>query len=212
MTEADASSSANQLVHVVDDDPGLRDSLRELLDARGLAHELYESGDEFLANMPDELRGCVLLDYHMEGQNGIEVLDTLRQNGVETPVIMITAHGDVELAVKAMQLGAFDFIEKPWKTQSLFDALDQALTQEKNVHDQLDKQRRAKEIVASFTPREKDVFDQLIEGASNKLVARALDLSPRTVEFYRANVLEKAGAQSIAELVRLAFRAKELEG
>lgn len=206
-----AETMPDPCVYVVDDDAGMRDSLGALLEAKGYDYRLLESGEALLDVLNGTEAGCVLLDYSMAGMDGLATLRALRERGIAIPVILITAHGDVELAVKAMRAGASDFIEKPWNRAALFDTLERAIEQDRNTRELAASRRNAREIIASFTPREKDVFDQLITGASNKLVARALDLSPRTVEFYRANVLEKSGVSGVAGLVRLAFMAREIE-
>lgn len=195
-------------VIVVDDDAGVRDSLDALLSAKGYACLLYSNAEGFLkANDPED-PAIILMDYSLGTESGLDAIKSVRGQGDVRPIIMITAHGDIELAVDAMKAGATDFIEKPWDRNALFEAIDRATKQAQTAADRANGRRRALEALESFTPRERDVFDQLITGASNKLVARTLDLSPRTVEFYRANVLEKAGVASVAELVRLAFMAR----
>lgn len=204
MTEAD-------VVYIVDDDSGLRESLGELLSAKGLATKQFSSGEAFLGAIKGDETGCVLLDYHLGGCNGLEVIKALREADHSIPVVMITAHGEVQLAVDAMRAGASDFVEKPWARDTLFDAVDRAMDSCKKLQERIVARQAAMDAIVSLTPREKDVFDELIKGASNKLIARALDLSPRTVEFYRANVLEKTGANGVAGLVRLAFLAREID-
>jgi two-component system, LuxR family, response regulator FixJ len=203
-------AAEKEIVYVVDDDAGVRDSLCIMLEAKGLSCIPFPSGEAFLDGLNGHECGCVILDYFMNGMTGIATLKTLREGGNSLPVLMVTAHGDVEIAVEAMRHGATDFIEKPWEREALFDAVDRALEQNRQTRDLHAARKRAIEIVESFTPREREVFQQLITGSSNKLIARALDLSPRTVEFYRANVLQKADAQSVAELVRLGFMAREI--
>lgn len=206
-----ASDQTQPVIFVVDDDAGVRDSLCTLLKAKELNVAEFASGEALLARLNGAETGCVLLDYSMPGATGLDTLKAMRSQGHAIPVIMITAHGDVELAVEAMRSGAFDFIEKPWERDVLLGAIERALELDRDNRDRIQARHGARDVVSSFTPREKQVFQQLITGASNKLVARALDLSPRTVEFYRANVLQKADVQSVAELVRLAFLAKEIE-
>lgn len=205
------SQTDTDVVYVVDDDSGLRESLGELLSAKGFATTQFSSGEAFLETMEGDETGCVLLDYYLGGCNGLHVIKALREAGHSIPVVMITAHGEVQLAVNAMRAGASDFIEKPWARETLFDAIGRAIDSSKKLRERAAARKAAADAIASFTPREKDVFDELIKGASNKLIARALDLSPRTVEFYRANVLEKTGANGVAGLVRLAFLAREID-
>jgi two-component system response regulator FixJ len=196
---------------VVDDDAGVRDSLDALLGAKGYACELLASAEAFLDQHDAADPAIILMDYSLGSMSGMQAIQTVRANDDTRPIIMITAHGDVALAVKAMRAGATDFIEKPWDKDALFNAIERASDNARAAAELAQARRQALDAILSFTPREKDVFDQLITGASNKLVARTLDLSPRTVEFYRANVLEKAGAGSVAELVRLAFLARGAE-
>ncbi|MEL6258819.1 MAG: response regulator [Pseudomonadota bacterium] len=196
------------LIIIVDDDAGVRDSLASLLSVKGYQTRLFDTGESFLAaNEPAE-NAIILMDFSLGAMSGLDAIRKARADGDRRPIIMITAHGDVQLAVEAMRAGASDFIEKPWEKDSLFAAISRATDHAQNAADLALGRARALSAIESFTPREKDVFDQLITGASNKLVARALDLSPRTVEFYRANIFEKTDVSSVAELVRLAFMAK----
>lgn len=193
---------------IVDDDPGMRDSLEALVAAKGHASTSFETATRFLDADAAPEPSCIIMDYAIAGTNGLEALRILRERGDARPVIMITAHGEVQLAVDAMRAGASDFIEKPWDRDALFQAIERAATHARDAAELARKKQAAREAIASFTPREKQVFEHLISGASNKVVARALNLSPRTVEFYRANVLDKAGVHSVAGLVRLAYAAK----
>lgn len=196
------------LIIIVDDDSGVRDSLEALLSAKGYRMRTFKDGEGFLAanNIAEE--AIILMDYSLGGISGLDAIRRVREDGDRRPVIMITAHGDIDLAVEAMRAGASDFIEKPWEKDALFEAIERAAESAHSAAELAENRARALAAIESFTPREKDVFDQLITGASNKLVARALDISPRTVEFYRANLFEKAAVTSVAELVRLAFMAK----
>lgn len=203
-----SDSERIQKVYITDDDDGLRDSLGALFDAIDQPYTSIPSGDALLAELKGGEAGCVLLDYSMPGRDGLETLEALQAQNVGMPVILMTAHGDVRLAVAAMKAGALDFIEKPWQKDELLTLVDRAMRLDTDKRGAIEAQNHGKNIVASFTPREKQVFDELITGASNKHIARTLDISPRTVEFYRSNVLEKAGVTSIAALVRLAFIAK----
>lgn len=200
-------TTADMTVFIADDDAAMRDSLEALLTARGLAAEAFPSGDALLERMTDGVRGCVLLDYRMPGRDGLAILGEIQKLACPPPVIIITAHGDVSVAVRAMKTGAFDFIEKPWATQDLFAIIDRALAVEAERLETVTVRETARQRLAALTPRERDVMRGLIEGASNKVIARKLDLSPRTVEFHRARVLEKTGAANIADLVRLALTA-----
>jgi len=195
-------------VVVVDDDIGVRDSLEALLSAKGFDCDQFEDAESFLDRTDATDPAIILMDYSLGAVSGLEAIRRLRASGDTRPVIMITAHGDIELAVEAMRVGASDFIEKPWHKDALFEAIDRVSQRAQAAANRANARQHAGEVIASLTPRERDVFDQLITGASNKLVARALGISPRTVEFYRANVFEKTGASSVAELVRLAFMSR----
>ena len=190
---------------VVDDDAGVRDSLEALLTAKGYACELFDNVEAFLRRSDAGDPAIILMDYSMGAMSGLDAIKQLRGLGDTRPIIMVTAHGDIALAVEAMRAGASDFIEKPWDKDALFEAIDRVAERARSAASNAKSRQYALAAIESLTPREKDVFDQLITGASNKLIARALDLSPRTVEFYRANVFEKTGAANVAELVRLAF-------
>lgn len=201
------SAHGTQCVFIADDDDGIRDSLAVLFGSIDQPVRLFSSGDDLLSGLNGDESGCVLLDFTMPGRNGLETLKALKDRNVSMPVIMMTAHGDVSLAVSAMKAGALDFIEKPWAKSELFQLVDRAMRRELDERAEHDTQEKARSIISSYTPRELQVFDELVKGASNKVIARTLDLSPRTVEFYRSNVLEKSGSTSIAALVRLAYAA-----
>jgi len=196
-----------QYVYVADDDDGLRDSLGALFETIDQPVRLFPSGDALLSHLEGNEAGCILLDYSMPGRNGMETLEALTERAVTMPVIMMTAHGDVSLAVSVMKAGALDFIEKPWGKDELFALIERAMRLDLDCRAEYYARFHARERVDTLTPRELQVFDELIKGASNKVIARTLDLSPRTVEFYRSNVLEKSGCTSIAALVRLAYAA-----
>jgi len=202
------TSDPDCLIIIVDDDVGVRDSLAALLEAKGYQTRLYKDAESFLNENDSAEQAVILIDYSMGDMTGLDAIRQTRAEGDRRPIIMITAHGDIELAVEAMRAGASDFIEKPWEKDALFEAIERVSEHARSAAELAEGRTRALAAIKSFTPREKDVFYQLITGASNKLVARALDLSPRTVEFYRANVFEKAGVSSVAELVRLAFMSK----
>lgn len=202
-----SATDADPIIFVADDDAGIRDSLGVLFDAASLAYEMFPTGDDLLRRMTGQEVGCILLDYYMPDCNGLETLKAVRASKIGLPVIMITAHGEVDLAVQAMKAGAADFIEKPWETDQLLGVIKRAVALDRSKRDSLKGRRQASAIIESFTPREKEVFDELITGAPNKVIARSLDISPRTVEFYRSKVFKKSGSTSVAELVRLAFVA-----
>jgi two-component system response regulator FixJ len=184
-------------VYVIDDDDAMRDSLDFLLGSAGFHVSLFESALNFLDALPTIDFGCVVSDVRMPGIDGIELLKRLKAAGSLFPVVIMTGHGDVPLAVEAMKLGAMDFLEKPFE-----DALKQAEPGVKSEAVTIEIQSR----IASLSPRERQVMDGLIAGLSNKLIAREYDISPRTIEVYRANVMTKMQAATLSELVRLAMR------
>jgi len=193
-------------VYVIDDDEAMRESLDFLLGAADFQVTLFESAQHFLDAFPTIDFGCVVSDVRMPGIDGIELLKRLKAGGSLFPVVIMTGHGDVPLAVEAMKLGAMEFLEKPFEDDRLIGMIETALrTAEPGVKSEaatLEIQSR----IASLSPRERQVMDGLIAGLSNKLIAREYDISPRTIEVYRANVMTKMQAASLSELVRLAMR------
>ena len=193
-------------VYVIDDDEAMRDLLDFLLGAADFQVSLFESALNFLDALSTIDFGCVVSDVRMPGIDGIELLKRLKTGASQFPVVIMTGHGDVPLAVEAMKLGAKDFLEKPFEDDRLIGMIEAALRQaEPGVRSEaatLEIQSR----IASLSPRERQVMDGLIAGLSNKLIAREYDISPRTIEVYRANVMTKMQAASLSELVRLAMR------
>src|ERR1700676_2029153 len=198
-------------VYVIDDDEAMRDSLDFLLGAADFHVTLYESAHKFLDAISTVDFGCVVSDVRMPGIDGIELLKRLKASHSVFPVVIMTGHGDVPLAVEAMKLGAVDFLEKPFEDDRLIGMIDAALRQaESSARSEavmLDVAAR----VTTLSPRERQVMDGLIAGLSNKLIAKEYDISPRTIEVYRANVMTKMQAGSLSELVRLAMRAGVLK-
>jgi two-component system, LuxR family, response regulator FixJ len=198
-------------VYVIDDDEAMRDSLDFLLAAADFQVSLFESALDFLDALSTLDFGCVVSDVRMPGIDGIELLKRLKAGGSLFPVVIMTGHGDVPLAVEAMKLGAMDFLEKPFEDDRLIGMIEAALRRAepgvKNEAVTLEIQSR----IASLSPRERQVMDGLIAGLSNKLIAREYDISPRTIEVYRANVMTKMQAASLSELVRLAMRGGALK-
>jgi two-component system, LuxR family, response regulator FixJ len=198
-------------VYVIDDDDAMRDSLDFLLGAANFHVTLFESAQKFLDAISTVDFGCVVSDVRMPGIDGIELLKRLKASRNVFPVVIMTGHGDVPLAVEAMKLGAVDFLEKPFEDERIIGMIDVALREaasnaqgEAMTHDIAAR-------IASLSPRERQVMDGLIAGLSNKLIARDYDISPRTIEVYRANVMTKMQAGSLSELVRLAIRAGVLK-
>ena len=194
-------------VYVIDDDEAMRDSLNFLLDSANFKVTLFETALSFLDALPSLDFGCVVSDVRMPGLDGIELLKRMKAGNSTFPIVIMTGHGDVPLAVEAMKLGAVDFLEKPFEDDRLIGMIEAAIRQAepaaKNEAVTLDIASR----IATLSPRERQVMDGLIAGLSNKLIARDYDISPRTIEVYRANVMTKMQANSLSELVRLAMRA-----
>ena len=196
------------LVYVVDDDEAVRDSLTLLLKAVGLTGRAYGSATEFLESYDPEQHGCLVADIRMPGMSGLDLQAELNERGAPIPLVFITGHGDVPMAVDAMKSGALDFIEKPFRDQDLLDRVHQALA--------WDKERRAenlqtlaiRERLATLTPRETEVMERVVQGQANKVIAMDLNVSQRTVEIHRARVMEKMGVRSVAKLVRAVEAAK----
>lgn len=195
----------NGTVDVIDDDPAMRDSLQFLLAAAGFGVRLYDSAEAFVATLPQLAPECVVTDVKMQGLDGLELLQRIHEMGYGFPVIVMTGHGDVPLAVKAMKLGAKDFIEKPFDGEALVAVVRSALAPGGNAGHRGDDELTAR--IASLSQREAQVLKGLISGQTNKEIARAFDLSPRTVEVYRAKLMTKMQAGSISELVRMAIKA-----
>jgi two-component system response regulator FixJ len=198
-------------VYVIDDDEAMRDSLDFLLGAANFHVTLFESAHHFLDTLSSIEFGCVVSDVRMPGIDGIELLKRLKAGPTLFPVVIMTGHGDVPLAVEAMKLGAVDFLEKPFEDDRLIGMIDAAL---KKAEPSLATEAITLEIasrIAALSPRERQVMEGLIAGLSNKLIAKEYDISPRTIEVYRANVMTKMQAGSLSELVRLAMRAGVLK-
>ena len=195
-----------ELLHVIDDDAGLRDALAFLLEVNGVNARFYESGDAFLAALPVE-DGCLLTDVRMPGLTGLELVRELKDRGVDLPVIVMTGHGDVPLAVEAMKAGVVDFIEKPFSDDVLLAAVKAAFERLNNDVEPDAARLAAEGRLAQLSPRERDVLAGVVEGKLNKVIAYELEISPRTVEIYRANLMSKTGARNVADLMRIALAA-----
>ena len=194
-------------VFVVDDDDAVRDSLDALLTALGHDVELFPSGTAFLDACDTIGKGCVLLDIRMPRMDGMEVQERLHARRPDLPVIMITGHGDVSMAVRAMKSGAVDFVEKPLREEILRQSIEAALQTARESHIQQSRETAARASIGRLTPREREVLEHLVAGRANKVIAQALDCSPRTVEIHRARIMEKMAARSLPHLVRLALAA-----
>jgi two-component system, LuxR family, response regulator FixJ len=193
----------SQVVHVIDDDADVRQSLAFLLSAAGLPVRVHDSATTFLADAASAQDGCIVTDVRMPGVNGLELQRRLRAEGNTIPVIVMTGHGDVGLAVEAMKAGAVDFIEKPFDDETLLDAIRQALARHRDERERRVKAADIRGRLALLSERERQVLDGLISGKANKLIAYDLGISARTVEIYRANVMSKMQANSLSALVRM---------
>ena len=198
-------------VYVIDDDEAMRDSLEFLLNSADFEVTLFESAQAFLDRLSGLEFGCVVSDVRMPGIDGIEMLRRLQGLNCRLPVVIMTGHGDVPLAVEAMKLGAVDFLEKPFDDDLLIAMVDSGLKRAEPEARNEAATREIVERVATLSPRERQVMDGLVAGLSNKAIAREYDISPRTIEVYRANVMTKMQAGSLSELVRLAMRAGALK-
>lgn len=196
-------------IYIIDDDDALRQSVELLLDATGgYATQSFASGEAFLSAVADLPAGCMLLDINMPGIDGMEVLRRMRpDDGTRFETIFLTGRGDIGLAVEAMKAGAGDFIEKPYASATLLDAIAAAVDRLGSREQEAHAVKAAREQIEALTPRERDVLLGLIDGKANKIIAYELDISPRTVEIYRANLMDKLNVRSVAETVRIAFAA-----
>ena len=200
-----ASQQPSATVFIVDDDEAVRNSLRLLVKSVGLTASTFQSAQEFLDNYDPAQPGCLVLDVRMPGMSGLELQQHLNTRGAVIPVLFITGHGDIPMAVEAMQQGAFDFLQKPFRDQNLIDRVRRALDKDKANRAELLQRARILERRDALTPREREILDLVTSGKANKVMAADLGLSQRTVEIHRAHVMEKMGASSLAQLVRMAL-------
>ena len=191
------------VIYVVDDDDGMRRALDTLLSTVGFRTAVYSRPSEFLANFKPDAAGCLVLDIRMPDMSGLELQQHLNKSGSMLPVIFITGHGDVPMAVQAMKEGAFEFIQKPFRDQDLLDRINHALKLDAENRSSVARRTEVQHRLESLTPRERQVMDMVVDGAANKVIAIDLNLSERTVEIHRAKVMEKMGARSVAHLVKL---------
>lgn len=190
-------------IHVVDDDPAMLHSLTWLIGSLGLAVEAYPSGESFLAGAPVERPGCLVTDMRMPGMSGLELQERLARAGSPLAVIVITGHGDVPMAVRALRAGAIDFIEKPFNDQVLLERVREALEKSARTWSERRRETEIARRLARLSARERQVAERVVAGKPNKVVAAELNLSPKTVEVHRHNLMEKLGVASLAELTRL---------
>ena len=199
-------TTLTQTVFVVDDDVAVRQSLSLLIRSMGLSVESFESAQAFLSACDPERSGCLVLDIRMPGMSGLEMQEELHRRTIDLPVIFITGHGDVAMAVRAMKLGAVDFIEKPFNDQQLLDRINQALEVDRAARAARAERATLASRIELLSPREREVMDRIVAGQANKVIAIELGLSERTVEIHRAKVMTKTGARSLAELVTMVNR------
>jgi two-component system response regulator FixJ len=199
---------ADAVVHVIDDDEAGRESLAFLLETADFAVKTYESAVQFLERLPSLEAGCIVTDVRMPEMTGLELVTELNRRGSGLPVIVITGHGDVPLAVEAMRGGVIDFIEKPFNDETMLNALRVALARGADQREQIEERKIIAERLSRLSTRERQVLNGLVAGQANKVVALELGISPRTVEVYRANLMTKMRAASLSELVRMAIVAE----
>jgi two-component system, LuxR family, response regulator FixJ len=203
--KAQAPQGRSALVHVIDDDDAIRQSLAFLLKSAKIDVRTYVSAQAFLEAMPDMTSSCVITDVRMPGMSGVDLLRRLKELNIGVPVIVITGHGDVPLAVEAMKIGATDFMEKPFDDEALLASVRSALKQRDAETRRQSERSEVEARLAALSPRERDVLNGLVAGRANKQIAFDLGISPRTVEIYRANLMNKMQAGSLSELVRMAL-------
>lgn len=189
-------------VFVVDDDPAMRKSLRWLTESVGLAVETFATAEAFLRAYLPERPGCVVLDVRMPGMSGLDLQEQMNQRGYSIPIIIVTGHGEVQSAVRAMQSGAVNFIEKPFSDQELLDTIRSALDHDRDIRTRQAERETTRARHERLTPREREVLQLVIAGSANKQIAATLNISQKTVEVHRAHVMRKLEAQSVADLVR----------
>jgi len=197
------------ITYVIDDDKGVRESLRWLIESVGLPVETYESARDFLSSFKNDQPGCIVLDVRMPEMSGLELQEHLNAQQVQMPIIIITGHGDVPMAVRALKGGAMDFIEKPFNDQALLDRIQHALQKTVEASQKWAEFDQARKGLAQLTKREHEVLDRVVNGESSKRIAAELGLSTKTVEAHRAKIMQKLHVKSVAELVRVAVACTE---
>lgn len=203
------NNQAIQNVYIIDDDEAVRDAMSMLLDAENIPHTSYLDADDFLRAYHENMRGCLILDIRMPGTTGLELQQQLVTKGSKLPIIFITGHGDIPMAVQAMRLGAFDFLRKPIEENSFIEQISKALDQESNHWQANQDNAGIRQLVNSLTQREKEIFLLVTEGQANKIIASNLSISERTVEVHRSQVMKKLKAKTLAELVRIYMQVED---
>ncbi|MDN6319118.1 MAG: response regulator [Marinobacter sp.] len=199
-----------QTVYVVEDDEAVRDSLELLLKSDEKIVKTYENAAVFLKDYSEDMAGCIVLDIRMPGMDGMELQKKLNDKHSILPIIFVTGHGDVPMAVDAMKEGAVDFIQKPYREEALLEKIEAALAQDLEQRKTLDEKQEIIRRIKSLTPREHEIMDRMIEGQANKVIAIELEISQRTVEIHRSRVMHKMGTHSLAHLVRMVLSVKNL--
>ncbi len=205
------SDTSTPTVYIIEDDDAVRDSLKLVLESVGMTVADYPRADLFLADYSPDMAGCMVLDIRMPGLNGMELQRKLNAIHSTLPIIFVTGHGDVPMAVEAMQQGAVDFIQKPYREQELLDKIHQAMQLDAEHRRQLTELNAIEEQMSSLTPREAQVMDLMVEGKANKAIAFDLDISQRTVEIHRARVMDKMQSKSLAQLVRKVIAVRQAD-
>mgnify|MGYP001808290887 FL=1 len=203
-------TDTQQTVYVVEGDEAVRDSLELLLKSDGKPVKTYDNANAFLKDYSEKMAGCIVLDIRMPGMDGMELQKKLNEKHSILPIIFVTGHGDVPMAVDAMKEGAVDFIQKPYREEALLQKIEAALEQDKEQRKTLGEKQEILRRVKSLTPREHEIMDRMIAGQANKVIAIELEISQRTVEIHRSRVMHKMGTHSLAHLVRMVLSVKDL--
>lgn len=199
-------------IHIVDDDQDVRESIRLLMESVGLPVATYASAQEYLERFSPDQKGCLVLDVRMRGMSGLDLQRRLQAFAAHPPIVMISAHGDVPMAVRALQAGAVDFLEKPFNDQALLDAVHRAIQQDALRRGEASRLAEIKERIARLTPREAEVMRRVVDGERNKVIASEMNITQSTVEVHRARVMEKMEARTLSELMRMLVTLEICEG
>jgi two-component system, LuxR family, response regulator FixJ len=205
-------SAQQPTIYIVDDDEQVRDSIQLLMESVGLSVESYGSAQEYLQHFRADQRGCLVLDVRMRGMSGLELQAHLQQVSNHPPIVMISAHGDVPMAVRALQAGAIDFLEKPFNDQALLDSVHRAMQQDALRRGEATRIAEIKERIARLTPREAEVMRRVVDGQRNKVIALEMNITQSTVEAHRSRVMEKMAAKTLSELMRMLVTLEICEG
>jgi len=203
--------NTKQTVYIVDDDPDVADSMSMLLESTGLRTEQYHSAEEFLKTPIDLLVGCLILDVRMPDMSGLDLHQEIKRNNANLPVVFVTGHGDVPMAVQAMKNGALEFLQKPFRDQEFIDCVNRALKTNSEALDELNRRRSIQARIDSLTKREYEIMRLIAAGNITKVVASKLSISPRTVEIHRARTMEKMQAKTLAQLVQMVVEVEHKE-